>query len=357
IDTWCGIIVFSSEVLGCNRMKKALLFMSLPDSKVACGVCQRRCVIAPGKYGFCGTRVNVDGELFSMIYDRVSAINVDPIEKKPLYHFHPGSLVYSLGTLGCSFSCPGCQNWGLSHVDTHSAFDNMHELPAEAAVQQALAAGVAGICWTYNDPAIWLEYTLAGAKLAKKHGLYTAYVTNGSATREHIDMIGPYLDAYRVDVKGFSDAVYQKIAGFSNAAGVRDGIAYAKYQWGMHVEIVTNVTPTINDSEAEIAGIADWIVATLGVDTPWHLTRFHPCEDYAGLPMTPTATLERCYQQAHKPATLHLRRQRPQRSPAGYLLPQMQHSTHPPQRFHGAGEQSSPWQLPPVQYCDRWCVG
>lgn len=285
-------------------MKKALLFKTLADSRVACGVCQRRCVISPGKYGFCGTRINVDGELFTIIDERVSAANIDPIEKKPLYHFHPGSAVYSLGTLGCSFSCPGCQNWGLSHTKALNQLDHLHILPADMAVQQALSMGATGICWTYNDPAIWLEYTLAGAKLAKQQGLYTAYITNGTATHEHLDMIGPYLDAYRVDVKGYSDAVYREIAGFSNAAGIRDGIVYAKEQWGMHVEIVTNVTPTINDAELEIASIAAWIVAKLGVNTPWHLTRFHPYEEYANLPSTPAATLDRCYQQAHD-AGLH----------------------------------------------------
>ncbi len=239
--------------------------------------------------------MNRDGRLFTLIYDRVSAVHLDPIEKKPLYHFHPGTAVLSLGSFGCSFKCPGCQNGELSRRAPVEDDPALRVLTPAAAVDAALHVEAAGLCWTYNDPAIWLEHTLEGARLAKAHGLYTAYVTNGTATRAHLDLIGPYLDAYRVDIKAFSPAAYRTVAGFADVAALLDGTAYAKARWGMHVECVTNVTPTINDADAELAGIAGWIVDALGPDTPWHVTRFHPYEGFAHLPATPLATLERAY--------------------------------------------------------------
>ena len=272
-------------------MKEALLYERLDDGRARCGVCQWRCTIAPGKRGRCGTRENRDGALYSLIYGLVSSANVDPIEKKPLYHFHPRTQVFSLGTFGCSFSCPGCQNWQISRrtpVENDPALTPLSPAEAVAAARQA---GAAGLCWTYNDPAIWLEYTLESAKLAKEAGLYTAYVTNGTATREHLDLIGPYLDAYRVDIKAFSRESYTKVAGYANYEGLLDATQYAHERWGMHVECVTNVTPTINDSDEELRGIARWIATALGPETPWHVTRFFPYEGFAHLPATPLERL------------------------------------------------------------------
>jgi pyruvate formate lyase activating enzyme len=231
-----------------------------------------------------------------LIYDQVSSACLDPIEKKPLYHFHPGTRVFSLGSVGCSFTCPGCQNWQISQRSPHNGDAALQTMTPAQAVDAALRAGAAGICWTYNDPAIWLEHTLEGARLAKAHGLYTVYVTNGTATREHLELIGPYLDAYRVDIKAFSRAGYQAISGgFARYEQILNGVAYAHARWGMHVECVTNITPTINDSDEELQGIAQWIVAELGVDIPWHITRFHPYEGFSHLPATPLETMERAY--------------------------------------------------------------
>jgi len=274
-------------------MIEALLYEKMADDSVRCNVCQWRCVIGREKRGACGTRENRGGVLYTLIYDQVSSVNLDPIEKKPLYHFHPGTQVLSLGTLGCSFSCPGCQNWQISQRTPRETDTTLTRLTPAAAVETAIRLGAAGICWTYNEPAIWLEHTLEGARRAKEAGLYTAYVTNGTATREQLDLIGPYLDAYRVDIKAFSRDKYRAIAGFAKFEGILENTRYAKERWGMHVECVTNVTPTINDSDEMLRGIAGWIARELGADTPWHVTRFFPYQGFDRLPATPLERLDR----------------------------------------------------------------
>ncbi|MHB0939338.1 MAG: AmmeMemoRadiSam system radical SAM enzyme [Armatimonadota bacterium] len=274
-------------------MIEALLYEKMDNDRARCNVCQWHCVIAPGKRGACSTRENLEGTLYTLIYDQVSSANLDPIEKKPLYHFHPGTPVFSLGTLGCSFTCPGCQNWQISQREPREIDPMLNRLTPAAAVAMAERAGAEGICWTYNEPAIWLEHTLEGARLAKEAGLYTAYVTNGTATREQLDLIGPYLDAYRVDIKAFSREGYRTIAGFANFEGILEHTQYARERWGMHVECVTNVTPTINDSDDILRGIAEWIASALGADTPWHVTRFFPYQGFDHLPATPLERLDR----------------------------------------------------------------
>jgi len=294
----CAGMVFVNMVsfrVTLAQMKEALLYDQLELQRVRCNVCVRRCVIAPGQYGYCSTRGNRDGVLYTFIDDKVSSANLDPIEKKPFYHFYPGTPVFSLGSVGCSFACPGCQN---AHISRRASLENdslLTRLTPAQAVEAALRHGAAGICWTYNEPAIWLEYTLEGARLAKAHGLYTAYVTNGTATREHIDLIGPYLDGYRVDIKAFSREGYAAVSGFAAFEQLLENTQYAHERWGMHIECVTNVTPTINDSDEELRRIASWIATALGVDTPWHITRFHPNEGFAHLPVTPAERLDRGY--------------------------------------------------------------
>ncbi|MHB9026663.1 MAG: AmmeMemoRadiSam system radical SAM enzyme [Armatimonadota bacterium] len=276
-------------------MKEAILYDKLDDRRAHCQVCVRSCVIRPGEWGFCRTRENRDGTLYTLIYDQVSSACMDPIEKKPLYHFHPGTRVFSLGSIGCSFACPGCQNWQISRRQPLDNDPTLYTLTPADEVKLAVREGADGICWTYNDPAIWIEHTLESAQLAKAQGLYTAYVTNGTASREHLDLIGPYLDAYRVDIKGFSRESYKTVAGYANFERILDGTQYARERWGMHIECVTNVTPTINDSDAELRGIAQWIAGKLSPDTPWHVTRFHPYEEFSHLPATPMERLDRAY--------------------------------------------------------------
>jgi len=271
-------------------MHKAMLSEGLTDSGVRCNICQWRCAINPGRTGVCKMYQNKEGVLYNMNYAQVSSVAVDPIEKKPLFHFFPGSLVFSLGGWGCNFHCQDCQNWEIACVDLPQTG---HIIQPEEAVRMAKKYNCRGIAWTYNEPTVWFEYTLDCARLAKQANLYTAYVTNGYMTPEALDKIGPYLDAWRVDIKGFNDDVYKKLAKISRWRGILDVARRAKNKWGMHVEVVTNVIPTFNDDEKQLKDIAGWIYKELGELTPWHVTRFHPQHNMKDLPPTPVSTLER----------------------------------------------------------------
>jgi pyruvate formate lyase activating enzyme len=172
----------------------------------------------------------------------------------------------------------------------------MQKIQPQEAVNLARKQKCAGIAWTYNEPSIWFEYTLDSAKLARESGLYTVYVTNGYLSPEALDIIGPYLDAWRVDIKGFSDSLYRSLARIPRWRGILDVAKRAQQKWGMHVEVVTNVIPTMNDDEEQLTGIATWIHDELGELTPWHVTRFHPHYHMTQLPPTPMATLEKAYE-------------------------------------------------------------
>ncbi len=276
--------------------KEALLYETLANGKVRCHTCQRRCIIGEGERGYCLTRINQGGRLYSLIYGEVASISINPIEKKPVYHFFPGSRWLSLGALGCNFRCPGCQNWELSHAKIDEKGRATHFLPPEELINLAKRHGCLGISWTFNEPTIWFEYTLEGAKLAKEQGLYTNYVTNGYITPEALDVIGPYLDVFRVDIKAFSSESYRRIAHIEDFTGILTVTKQAKQKWNMWVEVVTNITPGYNDDEAELQELASWISQELGKSTPWHLTRFFPHLELSHLNPTPIATLERAYQ-------------------------------------------------------------
>jgi pyruvate formate lyase activating enzyme len=270
--------------------KESILGERLPGDRVRCHVCQWRCLINPGKMGVCRVYTNRDGTLYSMNYGEVSSVAADPIEKKPLFHFFPATRVLSLGTWDCNFHCQDCQNWEISCVDIPTT---SQYLSPEQEIELAKRYNCSGVAWTYNEPTIWFEYTLDSAKLAKQNGLYTVYVTNGYATSEALDTIGPYLDAWRVDVKGFTDAFYRWLAKISHWRGILEVAKRAKEKWDMHVEVVTNIIPTMNDDEEQLRGIATWIRDDLGELTPWHVTRFHPMHNLTYLPPTPVSTLER----------------------------------------------------------------
>jgi pyruvate formate lyase activating enzyme len=273
-------------------MKEALLYDRLEEGRVKCNVCRHRCTIPADRHGYCGGRYNREGVLYSLLYGRVSSMHTNPIEMKPLFHFYPGSLCFSIGSYGCNFRCPGCQNWEISRKSLDEAHGLSAEISPEKSIELTFRTGCTGISWTFNEPTIWLEYTLEGARLAKQRGLYTVYVTNGYITPEALDLISPYLDAFRVDIKGFSEDTYKKITSVNALSGVLDSAIRAKRQFGMHVECVTNLTPGVNDSEEELRSLAGWIKEELGVDTPWHITRFIPHLELSDLPSTPIAALE-----------------------------------------------------------------
>jgi pyruvate formate lyase activating enzyme len=193
-----------------------------------------------------------------------------------MFHYYPGSRWLSLGSLGCNFLCPGCQNWEIAHADVEKEVVSTRHISPENLVKLALKEDCKGISWTYNEPTLWLEYTLDTAKIAKRNGHLANYVTNGYMTPEALDIVGPYLDAYRVDLKGFSNRVYERLTPSVEFGGVLKIIERAKNKWGMHVEIITNLIPDLNDDDDGLRGMADWIFNELGPDTPWHITRFMP---------------------------------------------------------------------------------
>ena len=276
-------------------MHEAMLYEELPNSRVRCNTCQWRCKIGLDKYGVCGMYQNKDTTLYNLNYAVVSSVAADPIEKKPLFHFFPDTLAFSLGTLGCNFHCKHCQNWEISAVDTKTIQRGCQEMQPQLAVELTKRYGCQGIAWTYNEPTIWFEYTLDSAKLAKENNLYTVYVTNGYATPEALDTIGPYLDAWRVDIKGFSDSFYRDLAKVPHWREILEVARRAKAKWNMHIEVVTNVIPTMNDDDEQLEGIANWIRDELGELTPWHVTRFYPHHHLMHLPPTPVSTLEHAY--------------------------------------------------------------
>lgn len=277
---------------------ESLLYKKLSNQVVRCHICQHRCRVEEGRWGHCRTRINQGGKLYSTIYGEVSTWRRASIEIKPVYHFLPGSHALSLGSLGCNFLCSGCQNWDISFSLVDQLSRQTDYISPEESIHLAVKYNCQGISWTYNEPTLWFEYTLHGAKLAKKQGLYTNYVTNGFMTPEALDTIGPYLDVYRVDIKGFDQKTYRKIASISNWKKILEVIQRARNKWLMHVEVVTNVIPTINDDLSCMKALAQWIKSELSNDTPWHITRFYPNWRMSDIPPTPVETLDRICEMA-----------------------------------------------------------
>lgn len=274
------------------RGHPTLLAEPLSGGRVRCHTCLRRCSVLPGHRGWCQTRENLDGQLVSLIYGRVASLSLNPIEKKPVYHFLPGTQWLSLGSLGCNFRCPGCQNWTLAHADLARELRRIRYIGPEELMELTLRHRAAGLSWTFNEPVLWLEYILDTAPLARQAGLFTNIVTNGALTPEAVDALGPHLDVYRVDIKGYFNETYERLAGLPEAGAIRDAAVRARQRYGMWVEVVTNIIPGLNDDRVTLMAIADWLASDLGPGTPWHLTRFHPAYRLKDIPATPVAALE-----------------------------------------------------------------
>jgi pyruvate formate lyase activating enzyme len=271
----------------------AILGERLEDGSVRCHVCQVRCAIPEGKLGVCNARGVEGGELYTLIYGKASVVALDPVEKKPLFHFYPGRVFLTAGTRGCNFHCPGCQNHDVAHDRPSLDGSNLERFEPQESVALALENGAFGLAWSYNEPVIWIEHVLEAARAAKERGLRTALVTNGFATREALELLAPHLDAYRVDVKGFSTRAYEKVSGgITRWEEILDVAALAKAR-GLHVECVTNVTPGINDDESELRDLARWIKSALGPLTPWHVTRFFPHAELLDVKPTKVQRVER----------------------------------------------------------------
>jgi pyruvate formate lyase activating enzyme len=272
-------------------MKKAAKFWEkLPDKKVRCTLCPRNCIIAPGKIGFCRVRKNEGGELYTLVYGSIVSMAVDPIEKKPLYHFWPGSGVFSIATAGCNFKCDFCQNWSISQVGIE---DIAHEeLPPERVVELTKRYDCKGIAFTYAEPSTWWEYCYDVAKLAHREGLYNVYVTNGYMSLEAWEEIRPYLDGANVDVKAFSDRFYRKFPGVPSIKPVLETCEWL-VEHGKHLETTYLVVPRENDSPEEIRKFCKWVFEKLGPEVPTHFSRFYPHYKVTDRAQTPIEALER----------------------------------------------------------------
>lgn len=270
--------------------KEALLYEKLDNQQVSCFLCAHHCKIADQKFGFCGVRQNLGGTLFTHTYGKVIAANIDPIEKKPLYHFLPGSLSYSIATVGCNFRCEFCQNWEISQTCFQNGNCPGTELTPEEVVNVASKNKCKSISYTYTEPTIFFEYALETAKKAKEKGLKNIFVSNGYMTLECLEMIKPFLDAANIDLKFFKESSYKKICSGS-LQPVLDSIKLMK-KMGIWVEITTLVIPDKNDSEEELTSIAEFI-ASVDKKMPWHVSRFHPNYKLSHHQATPEATLEK----------------------------------------------------------------
>ena len=273
-----------------STAKEALLWEPLKDDGVRCHLCNHRCIIKPGRRGICAVRENRRGTLYTLVYGRLIARHVDPIEKKPLYHFHPGSRSYSIATVGCNFSCRFCQNADIAQMpaDRAGAIVGERVLP-EAVVDDARATESVTIAYTYTEPTVYFETALDTARLARKHGIGNIFVTNGYMTAEALEMIRPCLDGANVDLKAFSDDFYRSMCG-ARLAPVLDTLKGMKAA-GIFVEVTTLLIPGLNDDPAQLADLARFVAEDLGPETPWHISRFHPTYRLLDRPVTPLAAL------------------------------------------------------------------
>jgi pyruvate formate lyase activating enzyme len=256
---------------------KTASFWQNKENKIQCLLCQHYCLIAEGKTGICAVRKNIDGKLYSLVYGKVITANIDPIEKKPLFHFLPGSLSYSIATVGCNFRCAHCQNGDISQLaekEFGSDFIPGRDTKPAEIISEAKAGGCQSIAYTYTEPTIFAEFALDCMKLAKKAGLKNIWVSNGYTSKEAWPEILPYLDAINVDLKFFTNENYLKICG-AKLQPVLDNLILLK-QNKIHLEVTTLIIPGLNDSDQELLNIAKFIKDNLGADTPWHVSRFFP---------------------------------------------------------------------------------
>jgi len=256
-----------------NMAKEAYLYKKLKDNKVRCDLCSYRCVVEESKKGKCGVRQNIGGVLYSLSYDKVISENVDPIEKKPLFHFLPGTLSLSIATPGCNFRCFFCQNYEISQMPSDHGQIEGKSISPEQLVRNALKYNCKSISYTYTEPTIFFELAYDTSKLANAKNIKNVFVTNGFMTRQCLEMIEPYLDAANVDLKSFSEEFYKDKVG-GKLKPVLNNIRIMK-EMGIWVEVTTLIIPGLNDSNEELKKIAKFLVTT-GNDIPWHISAYYP---------------------------------------------------------------------------------
>jgi pyruvate formate lyase activating enzyme len=286
-------------------MKEALLYEKLDDQRVRCDLCAHRCVVGPGRKGVCLVRENRDGTLYTLVYGIPLSQAVDPVEKKPLFHFYPGSTAFSIATAGCNFRCDFCQNADISQMPRDRGQILGRQSTPEQVVRAAQQYGSRSIAYTYTEPTIFFEYSYDIARIAHQVGIASVYVTNGYMTREMLELFQgkdnghePWLDAANVDLKAFRDETYKRVCG-ARLQPVLDSLKRMK-ELDIWVEVTTLVVPDLNDSDAELGEIAQFIATELGVETPWHVSRFHPDYKMSDRGPTPATTLHRAYELGRK---------------------------------------------------------
>ncbi|MBD3360540.1 AmmeMemoRadiSam system radical SAM enzyme [Candidatus Peregrinibacteria bacterium] len=289
-------------------MKKAILYEKKKQNYVRCTCCRHKCVISPGKFGICGVRKNINGDLYLAVYGKAVAVHTDPIEKKPLFHFMPGAEAFSLGTIGCNFRCSFCQNWDISQAveNVKKMYKNPdkkeiiigeiceegQDLPPRKIVEYCRENKIPIISYTYNEPTIFAEYAGDTAKLAMKHGIKNVFVSNGYESEECLEYMKDWCDAINIDIKAFTDKFYIDIC----KAKLKNVLKTVKeaYEKGFWIECTTLVIPNLNDSDDELKSIAEFI-ANISVDIPWHISAFHPDYKMTDVSSTPIETLERAW--------------------------------------------------------------
>ena len=270
--------------------REAMLYEKTENSRVQCNLCAHRCKIEPDKRGICGVRENRSGILYSLVYGKLIAENVDPVEKKPLFHVYPGSKSFSIATVGCNFRCIFCQNHEISQMPRESGSIMGRDISPSSIVERAVESGSRTISYTYTEPTIFFEFAYDIARIATEKGLKNVFVTNGFMTEEALVTISPYLHAANVDLKSFRDDFYKKRCG-ARLEPVLKSLKKMKEQ-GIWVEVTTLLIPTLNDGDDELRQIAEFI-CSLGAETPWHISRFHPQYKMTTLSPTPVAAIHR----------------------------------------------------------------
>jgi pyruvate formate lyase activating enzyme len=283
-------------------IKECVLYKKKKNEMVQCFGCAHKCLIDKGNFGTCKVRKNMEGKLMLMVYGKIASLGVDPIEKKPLYHFYPGSCAFSIGTVGCNFKCEWCQNWDItqaSKVKTNSEASTSEnhrifgeEISPKEVVDEALKTGCRSIAYTYNEPAVFIEFVKDCAVLAQKQGLKNILVTNGYFSKESFDYIKDYIDAANIDLKSFNEDTYSKYCG-ADLEVVLDNIKRF-HKKGIWIEITTLLIPGINDTSLELEKIAKFI-SSVDKNIPWHISRFFPKYKMTGKPVTHIEDLERAY--------------------------------------------------------------
>jgi pyruvate formate lyase activating enzyme len=283
-------------------MQEALLWRPRSENRVHCHLCSHYCLIPDGGRGKCGVRENRGGTLYTLVNDRIAALNVDPVEKKPLFHFMPGTRTLSYATMGCNLACSFCQNYSLSQPPGRGgAIEGEHATP-EQLVDAAARKGCRSISATYSEPTIFFELMLPTARLAHAKGLKNIIVSNGFMTRECLDELGPHIDAANIDLKAFTPEFYKREC-HARLEPVKKNLIRIR-ELGWWLEVTTLVIPGLNDSREELANIAGFIAGELGRDVPWHVSRFHPDFELTDRGATPVATLEAAWAEGRK-AGLH----------------------------------------------------